>query len=83
MSIAKYIDHTILKPDTSLADIDKLCEEAKHYGFATICIPPYFIAIYNSHTGATTQPCSSCLQKGRRKFKITDTSTGFDLNMFW
>lgn len=43
MTIAKYIDHTILKPNTTLAEIEKLCAEATEYGFASVCVPPYFI----------------------------------------
>jgi deoxyribose-phosphate aldolase len=43
LNLAPYIDHTILKPDTSEADVLKLCEEAGRYGFAAICIPPYFV----------------------------------------
>lgn len=43
MNIAKYIDHTILKPTTLVSDIEKLCEEAKQYGFAAVCVPPNFV----------------------------------------
>lgn len=43
MSIAKYIDHTILKPTTTLGDIEKVCEEATEFGFAAVCIPPYYV----------------------------------------
>ncbi len=43
MNLAKYIDHTILKSDTKLMDIKALCEEAKKYEFASVCIPPYFV----------------------------------------
>lgn len=43
MQVNKYIDHTILKPTTTIADIEKLCEEAKQYGFAAVCVPPPFI----------------------------------------
>ncbi len=43
MHIAKYIDHTILKPTTSLAEIEKLCEEAVEYKFAAVCVPPLFV----------------------------------------
>ena len=39
-AIASYIDHTVLKPTTTYADIKKLCEEALQYGFAAVCIPP-------------------------------------------
>ena len=48
MSIAKYIDHTVLKPTTSLEDIQKVCNEAKEYSFAAVCIPPYFVANANA-----------------------------------
>ena len=43
MSVAKYIDHTILKSTTSLEEIKKICHEAKEYSFTTVCIPPYFV----------------------------------------
>ncbi|MGN0771092.1 MAG: deoxyribose-phosphate aldolase [Christensenellales bacterium] len=38
MNIAKYIDHTILKPQASKQDIEKLCKEAIQYGFASVCV---------------------------------------------
>ncbi len=43
MQLNQYIDHTILKPTTLLADITKLCTEAKEYQFAAVCIPPNFV----------------------------------------
>ncbi len=43
MNIAKYIDHTVLKPTTLIADIEKLCSEAKQYQFAAVCVPPNFV----------------------------------------
>lgn len=43
MNIASYIDHTVLKPTTIIADIEKLCAEAKEYGFAAVCVPPLFV----------------------------------------
>lgn len=45
MNIASYIDHTVLKPTTTSADIEKLCAEAVEYGFAAVCVPPYFIKL--------------------------------------
>jgi len=41
--LAKFIEHTILKPDTTLAEVRKVCEEAKKHGFAAVCIPPLFV----------------------------------------
>jgi len=43
MEIAKVIDSTILRPDTSPQDIDKLCKEAREYGFFGVCVPPYYV----------------------------------------
>ena len=43
MDISKLIDHTKLKPDLCLQDIDKLCDEAIQHQFAAVCIPPYFV----------------------------------------
>ncbi len=40
--LAKYIDHTMLKPEATPAEIEKLCQEAKQYHFAAVCVnPPY------------------------------------------
>jgi deoxyribose-phosphate aldolase len=41
--IAGLIDHTLLKPDATYADIDKLCDEARQYGFASVCINPMHV----------------------------------------
>ncbi len=43
MQIADYIDHTILKPTTTVQDIETLCAEAIQYHFAAVCIPPPFV----------------------------------------
>ena len=40
--LAKFIDHTLLKPEATPAEIEKLCKEAKEYHFAAVCVnPPY------------------------------------------
>ncbi|EGD35342.1 deoxyribose-phosphate aldolase [Capnocytophaga sp. oral taxon 338] len=38
MDIAKYIDYTLLKATATFSDIEKLCQEAKHYGFFSVCV---------------------------------------------
>ena len=43
MNIAAYIDHTVLKPTTTQADIVKLCTEALENNFAAVCVPPLFV----------------------------------------
>jgi deoxyribose-phosphate aldolase len=36
--LARYIDHTLLKPDATRAQVDKLCAEAVEYGFYSVCV---------------------------------------------
>lgn len=43
MQLAPLIDHTMLKNVTTAADIDNLCNEALQYGFAAVCVPPYYV----------------------------------------
>ncbi len=43
-SVKSAIDHTLLRPDATRAEIATLCAEARQYGFATVCVPPYFVA---------------------------------------
>ena len=43
MKIAQYIDHTLLKPSMLISELEKLCEEAKEYSFAAVCVPPLFV----------------------------------------
>lgn len=44
-SPARFIDHTLLKADTTSAQIRLLCEEAVEYGFASVCLPPSFVPL--------------------------------------
>ena len=41
---ARFIDHTLLKPDSTRRDTKRVCEEAKQYGFASACILPSWVA---------------------------------------
>ena len=43
MNIAPYIDHTLLKPTTSVDEVAQLCKEAIESEFAAVCIPPYYV----------------------------------------
>ena len=44
-NIAKYIDHTLLKPDASQDQIAQLCYEARTHGFASVCINPAHVKL--------------------------------------
>jgi deoxyribose-phosphate aldolase len=42
--VAAMIDHTLLKPDATKAEIETLCREATQYGFASVCVNPTWVA---------------------------------------
>lgn len=44
-SLASYIDHTLLKPEASVADVKKICDEAKEHHFASVCVNPSYIKL--------------------------------------
>ncbi len=44
-SVARLIDHTLLRPDASRDEIVRLCGEARKYGFASVCINPYWVSL--------------------------------------
>jgi deoxyribose-phosphate aldolase len=57
--IAKYIDHTILKPEATVEDIKKLCQEAVEYQFAAVCINPIYVKLANDLTkGSVVKVCT-------------------------
>ncbi len=41
MNLAGYIDHTILKPDATKDQVIKICQEAREYHFASVCVNAY------------------------------------------
>lgn len=42
--LAKMIDHTLLKPDASREQVTRLCEEAREFGFASVCVNPCWVS---------------------------------------
>jgi len=42
--LARMIDHTLLRPEATAADIEKLCEEARRHGFYSVCVNPTYVA---------------------------------------
>ncbi|MGV3187803.1 deoxyribose-phosphate aldolase, partial [Staphylococcus chromogenes] len=44
MNFEKYIDHTLLKPESTRDQIDRIIDEAKTYHFKSICINPTHVA---------------------------------------
>ncbi len=58
-SIAALIDHTLLKPEATAADIRKVCAEARQYGFASVCVNPYWVRLVAGELkGSPVKVCS-------------------------
>lgn len=45
--VAAMIDHTILSPEATKEDIIEKCQEAREYGFASVCVNPTFVRLVN------------------------------------
>ncbi|PSQ95148.1 MAG: deoxyribose-phosphate aldolase [Bacteroidetes bacterium SW_9_63_38] len=57
--LAAYIDHTQLRPTATDAQIDRLCEEARTYGFSAACVsPPHVSRTARSLEGTDVTPCT-------------------------
>jgi deoxyribose-phosphate aldolase len=57
--MARYIDHTLLKPEATPAAFDKLCEEAVSYGFKAVCVNSGWVAyVANKLKGTEIAVCS-------------------------
>ena len=63
--LAKLIDHTLLKPEATYSDIDRLCDEAIKYGFASVCVNPIHV--------------KRCAQRLRGASSVVCTVVGFPL----
>ena len=58
-SIAALIDHTILKPEATRDDVVKICREARQYGFASVCVNPYWVPLVHAElAGSAVKVCT-------------------------
>ena len=69
-TIAALIDHTILKPEATREDIVKICREARQYGFASVCVNPYWVPLVRAELSGS--PVKVCTVAG---FPLGATST--------
>lgn len=53
--LASYIDHTLLRPEATREQVLQLCDEARNYGFAAVCVPPYYVALAKDRLGVGAQ----------------------------
>ncbi|MBV8255249.1 MAG: deoxyribose-phosphate aldolase [Chitinophaga sp.] len=61
MEINRYIDHTVLKPTTTLEDIKKLCMECVEYDFAAVCVPPLYVKIAKQFLASTNSKVATVI----------------------
>jgi deoxyribose-phosphate aldolase len=58
MNIAKYIDHTILKPEATVEEVKKLCKEAREYNFASVCVNGCYAKLVSTElNGSDVKTC--------------------------
>jgi len=58
-AIAASIDHTLLRPDATAADIRKICKEARQYNFASVCVNPYWVPLVAAElAGSPVKVCT-------------------------
>jgi len=76
-TIASYIDHTLLKPESTEEEITMLCDEAKEYKFKTVCINPYWVktarAILEGSDVGITTVIGFPLGASTTKIKVAET----------
>lgn len=57
--IARYFDHTVLRPDAGKTDVVRLCQEAREHGFAAVCVNPVWVALAAAElAGAKVATCT-------------------------
>lgn len=82
--LASYIDHTLLKPDASRAQILEVCKEAKEYHFASVCVNSCWIPLVASELqGSGVAPCTvigfplgACLTSVKVKEAVDSIASG-------
>ncbi|WP_242926721.1 deoxyribose-phosphate aldolase [Pontibacter vulgaris] len=52
--LASYIDHTLLRPDATADMVEQLCDEARNYSFAAVCVPPCYVQLSKDRLGPGT-----------------------------
>ena len=79
MDIAKYIDHTILKPEATVEDVKKLCKEAREYNFASVCVNGCYAKLVSTElSGSDVKTCVvvgfplGAMTKEAKAFETTD-----------
>ncbi len=78
MDIAKYIDHTILKPEATVEDVKKLCKEAKEYNFVSVCVNGCYAKLVSTELMGTD--VKTCVVVGFPLGAMTKEAKAFETN---
>ncbi|GFZ33401.1 deoxyribose-phosphate aldolase [Clostridium zeae] len=76
MNIAKYIDHTILKPQATVEEVKKLCMEAREYNFASVCVNGCHTKLVSNELAGSD--VKTCVVVGFPLGAITKEAKGFE-----
>lgn len=76
--LARLIDHTALKPETTPDDVERLCAEAVQYGFASVCVNPCYVPLAVGLLAGTPTAVGSVvgfpLGANRTNFKVSEAA---------
>ena len=82
-SIARYIDHTLLKPDTQPAQVERLCDEAREHGFYSVCVNSCYVPLCRRQlAGSAVKVCTVIgfpLGAALREAKATEAAAAVNL----
>ena len=82
MELNKYIDHTLLKSYATDAQIEKLCEEAKEYNFASVCVNPVDVPLAKKLlTGSNVKVCTVIgfpLGRNKTEIKVAEAISAYN-----
>ena len=80
--LARYIDHTLLKPEAGPADVRKVAEEALKYGFASVCVNPAYVSLVSEVLrGSGIKTCSVVgfpLGANKKELKVLEARRAFE-----
>lgn len=81
-NLAKYFDHTILKPDVTDKDVILICDEAKENGFFSVCVNPYFVPLVSKELEGTDVKVTSVigfpLGQNTTEIKVLETKKSLE-----
>jgi deoxyribose-phosphate aldolase len=80
-TVARLIDHTLLKPEATEGDIARLCSQAREYAFASVCVNPFWVRFAaDALAGSPVRVCTVIgfpLGANTQATKLAEAESGF------